>query len=161
MEENISLISPCDVRSACGRAEDLFNQEAYSCSEAVFSAINEYAGSPLPEQFVRIATGFRGGMGGSGDVCGTLSGAVMALGLILGNEPPRRPHSGVIGGGVPPAGAMHRTHGLDPLPRTDRRIRRSQRPPPQRMLFENRGGCGSGFVRYFEGLSARLRPVRC
>jgi len=34
----------------------------------------------------RIATGFGGGMGGTGDVCGALTGAVMALGLRYGRQ---------------------------------------------------------------------------
>lgn len=73
------------------RAEELFLREMYSCSEAVFATMNEYLGSPLPKEFVRIATGFRGGMGGSGGVCGALSGGVMALGLALGKDTPGGP----------------------------------------------------------------------
>ena len=73
------------------RAQELYLQEMYSCSEAVFAAMNEYLGDPLPKEFVRLATGFRGGMGGSGGLCGALSGGVMALGLALGNETPGGP----------------------------------------------------------------------
>ncbi len=39
---------------------------------------------PLP----RLATGFGGGIGGSGATCGALVGAVMAVGLIHGRDSP-------------------------------------------------------------------------
>lgn len=85
---NIARITPEQARR---RAEDLFLQESYSCSEAVFAAVNECADEPLPKELIRLAAGFRGGMGGSGGVCGALSGGVMALGLALGNEAPGGP----------------------------------------------------------------------
>ena len=59
-------------------------QEGYACSQSVLSA---YA--PLfdldPELALRIAAPFGGGMGRMGEVCGAVTGALMVLGLKVGN----------------------------------------------------------------------------
>lgn len=72
----------------CARATELFLERGFSCSEAAFTAMNEYMGSPLPEEMMRLSLGFRGGLG-CGDVCGALTGCVMALGLAT-----ERSHAG-------------------------------------------------------------------
>ena len=56
--------------------------EGNNCAEAVLRTFA--ADSGLEAEVVRLATGFGGGMGRAGDVCGALSGAVMALGLRFG-----------------------------------------------------------------------------
>lgn len=84
-------IEKVTAEQARQRAKELFLQEKYSCSEAVFATVNECMDEPLPDELVRLAAGFRGGMGGSGGVCGALSGGVMALGLALGNDAPGGP----------------------------------------------------------------------
>ena len=53
-----------------------------NCAESVLRSFA--ADSGLEAEVVRLATGFGGGMGRAGDVCGALSGAVMALGLRFG-----------------------------------------------------------------------------
>jgi len=53
-----------------------------NCAEAVLRAFAE--DMEIEDQVVRLGTGFGGGMGRDGDVCGALSGAVMALGLRYG-----------------------------------------------------------------------------
>ena len=53
-----------------------------NCAEAVLRTFA--ADSGVEAEVVRLATGFGGGMGRAGDVCGALSGAVMALGLRFG-----------------------------------------------------------------------------
>ena len=40
----------------------------------------------------RIATPFGGGIGGRGEVCGAVTGAVMAIGLKHGREEPSQPN---------------------------------------------------------------------
>lgn len=57
----------------------------HNCAEAVLRALADDLGRP---ECVRLATGFGGGMGGDGDVCGALSGAIMAIGLLLGRDEP-------------------------------------------------------------------------
>lgn len=79
-----------DIDELRRRAEKLFRDERYSCSEAVFVALAEAMGGSVPVDCVRLATGFRGGMG-CGDVCGAVSGGVMALGLALAPPTPGGP----------------------------------------------------------------------
>jgi len=69
-------------------AEDLFRSGKLFCSEAVFHVINKHLGYPVPEEAVRIASGFPIGIGKTGCVCGALSGGVMALGLKFGRSAP-------------------------------------------------------------------------
>ncbi|HVP41464.1 MAG TPA: C-GCAxxG-C-C family protein [Candidatus Krumholzibacteriaceae bacterium] len=57
----------------------------YNCAESVLLALSEHfhqESSIIP----RIATGFGAGVGRSGQICGALSGAVMAIGLLRGCE---------------------------------------------------------------------------
>jgi C_GCAxxG_C_C family probable redox protein len=55
----------------------------YNCAEAVLLALSEKFSTETP-LIPRIATGFGGGIGRSGNVCGALSGAIMAIGLRIG-----------------------------------------------------------------------------
>jgi len=67
------------------RAENFFQEHRLSCSEASLLVVNSALGGDLTaEQVLRLGSGFGGGVGGSGCVCGALSGGVMALGLFLG-----------------------------------------------------------------------------
>jgi len=72
------------------KAEALYRQEDFLCSEAVLWVINDYLGHPLPPECVRLASGFPVGIGGSGCTCGALTGAIMALGLKYGRTGPRQ-----------------------------------------------------------------------
>jgi C_GCAxxG_C_C family probable redox protein len=67
---------------AAGRAVKLFNS-GFNCAEGVLLALSQefnQEATIIP----RIATGFGGGVGRSGRICGALSGAVMAIGLLKG-----------------------------------------------------------------------------
>jgi C_GCAxxG_C_C family probable redox protein len=66
-------------------AKKLMEREKFSCSEAVLLALAEYWGikSPL---IPRIATPFRGGLCGTQQVCGAVTGGLMALGMKMGRE---------------------------------------------------------------------------
>ena len=67
------------------RAENFFKEHRLSCSEAALLVVNfGFEGGLTTEQALCLGSGFGGGVGGSGCVCGALSGAVMALGLFLG-----------------------------------------------------------------------------
>lgn len=66
------------------RAEALYRNGEFLCSEAVFTVANEYLGHPVPPETVRLASGFPVGIGCAGCVCGALSGGVMALGIKYG-----------------------------------------------------------------------------
>jgi C_GCAxxG_C_C family probable redox protein len=68
------------------RARDLF-LEGYNCSQAVFCAFDDLTGLNLSES-ARLASSFGGGMGRLREVCGTVSGALLVLGLLLGYDDP-------------------------------------------------------------------------
>jgi len=69
--------------SAVGdRAVQFFN-EGWNCAESVFKAVTEAAGKAAP---VQLITGFGGGFGMSRSTCGTVTGAIAALGLKFGRK---------------------------------------------------------------------------
>ena len=73
-------------RTAKEAALDYFAQK-FNCAEASLLGLAEVMG--IQESCIpRIATGFGAGFGFCGDVCGALSGAVMALGFKFGREAP-------------------------------------------------------------------------
>lgn len=55
----------------------------FNCAESVLLVLAEEFGQKTP-LIPRIATGFGGGVGRSGNICGALSGAIMAIGLKIG-----------------------------------------------------------------------------
>lgn len=59
--------------------------KGFHCSEAVLIAMGEYMGV-TSELIPKIATGFGGGIAGSGSVCGALIGGVMAIGIKYGRS---------------------------------------------------------------------------
>jgi C_GCAxxG_C_C family probable redox protein len=66
-------------------AKKLMSEEKLSCSETVLLAMAKYWGieSPL---IPRIATPFRGGLSGTQQVCGAVTGGLMAIGVKMGRE---------------------------------------------------------------------------
>lgn len=81
--ESVALIDEIAARYTAG----------CSCAQAVFSGLAPRSGLPA-EQAVRIAASFGGGIGRQGQICGALSGALMALGLRYGHAcPPADPEA--------------------------------------------------------------------
>ena len=78
------LTDPQVVAAAKQKAEKLYRSGQFLCSEAVFLAANEFLGRPVPDEMVRLASGFAVGMGKAGCACGALTGGVMALGIKYG-----------------------------------------------------------------------------
>ena len=68
------------------KAEELF-LKGYGCSQAILGAFATEAGIDH-NTAMRIASGFGGGMGRMREVCGTMTGAFMVLGLIYGFDEP-------------------------------------------------------------------------
>jgi len=58
-------------------------QQGYNCSQAVYATFAERLGEDRATA-LKIASGFGGGIGRTGNVCGAVSGAIMALGLKHG-----------------------------------------------------------------------------
>lgn len=77
------------IKEARERAESLYRDGDYLCSEAVFTVVNDYLGRPIPPEAVTLASGFPVGMGTAGCACGALSGGIMALGIKFGRTQPR------------------------------------------------------------------------
>lgn len=58
-----------------------------NCAQAVFLAFAEAEGLDRAAA-LRLSSSFGGGLGGLGEVCGALSGAAMAAGLLFGDYTP-------------------------------------------------------------------------
>ena len=73
------------------RAENLYQTRQLLCSEAVVVTLNKALNGGLSDaQAVSIAAPFSIAMGDSGCICGALSGAVIASGLLTGGDQPYR-----------------------------------------------------------------------
>ena len=69
------------------RARELF-LEGYNCSQAVFCAFGDLTGLETAEA-AKLASSFGGGMGRLREVCGTVSGALLVLGMLRGYSDPK------------------------------------------------------------------------
>ncbi len=69
------------------KAKQLF-MEGYNCSQAVFCAFDDVTGLDR-EISARLASSFGAGMGRMREVCGTVSGALMVLGIMCGHDDPK------------------------------------------------------------------------
>jgi len=68
------------------RAVGYFN-EGYNCAQSSAAAFAEEAGLD-PRTVLRVMAGFGGGVGGSREMCGAVSGMVFVLGLFCGGYGP-------------------------------------------------------------------------
>lgn len=66
------------------KAEELYRQGTFFCSEAVVQTINDLLGKPYDDKIVKLASGFPIGMGKAGCLCGAVSGGQMSLGMAYG-----------------------------------------------------------------------------
>ena len=64
--------------------------EGYNCAQAVFCAFRDVTGMEL-DAAARLSSSFGGGMGRLREVCGTVSGALLALGILRGYDDPKDP----------------------------------------------------------------------
>lgn len=78
-----------DSNKVAQRAEELF-QSGLCCSESVLQAVAESRGIKS-ELIPKIATGFCGGIARTGNMCGALTGAMMAISLVTGRNSPTEP----------------------------------------------------------------------
>lgn len=67
-------------------AADCFKR-GFNCAQAVFSTLAPELGVPV-DQALRICAAFACGVGRTGNVCGAVTGALMATGLRLGSVDP-------------------------------------------------------------------------
>ena len=73
------------------RARELF-LSGYNCAQAVLCAFEDLTGLNA-DTAARTASSFGGGMGRLREVCGTVSGALLALGIICGYSDPLDPEA--------------------------------------------------------------------
>ena len=69
------------------RAEALFRQ-GYNCAQAVVCAFEDVTGLDTAAA-ARLSASFGGGMGRLREVCGTVSGALLVLGMACGYDDPQ------------------------------------------------------------------------
>ena len=69
------------------RARELFF-EGYNCAQAVFCAFCDVTGLDI-EAAARMSSSFGGGLGRLREVCGTVSGAALVLGIVRGYSDPK------------------------------------------------------------------------
>ncbi|MBR6184856.1 MAG: C_GCAxxG_C_C family protein [Clostridia bacterium] len=65
-----------------------FFLEGYNCAQAVFCAFCEETGIQI-DQAAYLASSFGGGMGRLREVCGAVSGALLAMGALTGYADPK------------------------------------------------------------------------
>ena len=69
------------------KAKKRFEETDFSCSQAVFSTLAPDLGID-EENALKISSAFGGGMMRHGEVCGAVTGSLMALGLKFGSKSP-------------------------------------------------------------------------
>lgn len=70
---------------ALGESANKLHLDGYNCAQAVLIVLYEYMNPQEKNPVIpKIATGFGGGLGRCGSVCGALTGAIMAVGLKYG-----------------------------------------------------------------------------
>ncbi|MGY5876161.1 MAG: C-GCAxxG-C-C family protein [Candidatus Thorarchaeota archaeon] len=69
-------------------ANKIFRERKGSCSQAIFAGYSEQLGLGKVDYDIsmRIASAFSGGIARMGNICGALTGALMALGLKYGAD---------------------------------------------------------------------------
>ncbi|SDK75843.1 C-GCAxxG-C-C family protein [Natronincola ferrireducens] len=76
------------IKEARYLAESYYSKGKYLCSEAILASVNEVLECGMPEEYVKMVSGFPVGMGGAGCSCGAVTGGQVALGLVYGRKKP-------------------------------------------------------------------------
>jgi C_GCAxxG_C_C family probable redox protein len=64
-------------------------REGFNCAEALVRAFRDQLHLDLSDDALRMASGFGGGLGHAGCMCGALTGATMVLGMLQGRVSPQ------------------------------------------------------------------------
>lgn len=73
-------------------------REGFNCAEAIVRAFRDILNPSLSDDVVRMASGFGGGLGHAGCVCGALTGATMVLGMLQGRVTPQESREPIYAG---------------------------------------------------------------
>jgi len=71
-------------KQSLGELATAAHKEGYNCAESILRVFRTELNLPLHEETLTIATGFGGGLGQAGCLCGALSGAIMVISLLQG-----------------------------------------------------------------------------
>ena len=66
-------------------------RQGLNCAECVMRTIMDMYETSMPDDVLCMATGFGGGIGHTKNICGAITGAVMALGIFKGRKNPFGP----------------------------------------------------------------------
>ena len=86
--EKIKAMSAEDQKSLIAKIEETADSNGVKyrgCSQWALYALQQHVEMWNTDVF-RAATGFAGGVGGSGELCGALSGGLIAIGLVYGRD---------------------------------------------------------------------------
>lgn len=67
-------------------AETYYRNGDFYCSEAVVKTLIDAFELGVPDDVIKMASGFPVGMGGMGCTCGALTGGILVLGMIYGRK---------------------------------------------------------------------------
>lgn len=73
------------ITEARNKAGNYF-KEGYNCAEAIFLTFREILDPELDPASVKLMTGFGGGVGQAGCMCGALTGSIASLNMIKGRQ---------------------------------------------------------------------------
>ena len=59
-------------------------KSGYNCAESVVKCFNELLNNPFDPEISKLVSGFGGGLGHAGCMCGALTGAIFVLGMYKG-----------------------------------------------------------------------------
>lgn len=74
------------VKAVRETAEGYYERCELFCSEAVLKTINDALENPVAHEVLKAAGGFPVGIGKCKDICGALTGGIMALGVVYGRN---------------------------------------------------------------------------
>lgn len=80
---NVRFVPALTARQAHATARKMYLSGHY-CSEAILAAIGQAWAKDYDPKILKMAFPFGGGLAGKTDLCGCVSGAAMALGLLYG-----------------------------------------------------------------------------
>ncbi len=88
MQNENSLQNTTEVRENVKQYAKENFRSGLNCAESVFLALQKAGLIKLPAETVALTTGFGGGMGLTGGVCGALVAAIMGIGSVHGRSNP-------------------------------------------------------------------------